>query len=126
MIDFFLNSGIFGIAIIVGSLVHCFVGALFVLVTRSRRVAILFTAAAFLPLLVGLSGSYIGIRAAEESYRQKQLLMKPETKLQMEDLLQVSKQEAMIPAYLGGAASVILLCLGVCGIAMTKRPDQQA
>lgn len=120
--DFVLQAGFSGIAIIAVTLFLTLFGILFIAVTRSKRVTILFAVVSFLPLLIGLSGTYMGERMIDEQMRIETAVSSPDEQPHPEDVEVIGRQEAKSPTYLGLAATTLLLAISGCGMVFARKP----
>ena len=117
--DFLLKSGPFGWLIIVSFSLLLVTGIFVVSITRSRRAIFTFALLAFLPLVLGLLGTFIGnIQVSIETQRS------PSDPEYARSMRAEARRESWNPTYLGlGASAALLLAVG-CGIALTKKVDQ--
>lgn len=120
--DFFLNSGIFGLLIILFFFVILVTGIVVVAITRSRPAAITFALLAFFPLLLGLCGTYLGDLKVDE-YTET---VTPEILENEQSVVAGGRREARITTYLGSGATAALLMAAGCGIALTKKSNKSS
>ncbi len=118
--DLFLNSGIFGLAIVMAFLLLLVAGIVIVATTRSRATATTFALLAFLPLLIGLFGTSIGYRKVDAAAQ----MLPPEIAEHPQSVVAAGRREARIPVYLGAGASAALLVVAGCGIALTRKSNK--
>jgi uncharacterized membrane protein YdfJ with MMPL/SSD domain len=112
-----IKSGPIGFLIIVIFSLLLVSGIVVVSIRPSRRVLFTFALLAFLPLLLGLLGTFIGNTQVPMSYND------PETARAMEAK---SRRDARMPTYLGSGASAALLMAAGCGMALTKKSNKSS
>ena len=114
--NFFLNSGIFGLLIVVVFIVLMVTWVVILVTARSRRAMVLFGLLAFLPLLLGLVGTCLG-RMHVNAYAREwgSTIVEHE-----QSVVAVGRRETWAPTWLGSGATVILLLAAGCGMVLTE------
>lgn len=115
-----LNSGVFGLLIIVGFFAILVTGAIVVGILRSRRSAAVFGLLALIPLVLGLCGTYLGNLNVDRALQS----MPPEPAPDLESMEAAGRRAAMSTTYLGSGASAVLLLAAGCGLVLTNRPNK--
>jgi len=124
--DFFLKSGIFGIAIILAFFALFVAGIIVIAITQSRRAAAIFGLLAFFPLILGLCGTLLGNLKVNEFVREHGHEMSPELLNHPQSVVAEGRREARIPIYMGATATAVLLVIAGCGGALTKKSNKSA
>ncbi|MCH7225990.1 hypothetical protein [Haloferula sp. A504] len=121
--DIFLRSGICGLLIILCFVILVVTAAILIPLTRSRRVVGVLALLAFLPILLGLCGTWLGYRqvdavidAAVEA-GQTQFLDHPQ------GVVACGRQEARYSSYLGAGATAALLVIAGIASVVTRPPS---
>ena len=118
--DLLLKSGIFGLLILLVSPALLLGGVLALALTQSRKFLAIFAALAFLPLLLGLCGTWLGYRqidAVVDAAREAGHTIYPD---HPQGLVAQGRREARSSSWLGGMATAGLLVAAGMGILVVK------
>lgn len=117
--DLLLESGIFGLLILLVSPALLLGGVLTLALTRSRKFLAIFAALAFLPLLLGLCGTWLGYRQIDAAVAAGQIRVPGHP----QGIFVHARREARSAAWLGGMATAGLLVAAGMGILVVKEGE---
>ena len=118
-----LQSGIFGNLVLAAFGLLFIPGLIVVIVTRSRKVAVIFMVLSCMPIILGLVGTGIGYYKVNQIGSMHGPTMSDESRNEMQSK---GRSEARSAALLGALATVMLLVTFGSGYALTGKGDQAA
>ncbi len=110
VLDYVLNSGLFGLGALFAGIVLLAAGALMINGRRLRAAWLVYMALALGPLALGYLGSMLGGAAIDSALASSAAVSPAE--------LERARRIAASPLEIGGAASAVAFLLGVIGLAL--------
>lgn len=118
--DILLRSGIFGLLIVLCFVVLMVTAAILIPLTRSRRFVGVLTLLAFLPILLGLCGTWLGYRQVDAAVEEGHVRFSDHP----QGVLAQGRREARYSSYLGTAATTMLLLVAGIGAVVIRPPGK--
>ena len=119
--DLFLKSGVFGLFIVFAFFVIFLTEAIVIGVTRSRRNVSVFVFLAFIPLLLGFCGTYLGNVKVDQTLEG----MAKEGIQHEQAVVDAGRRDARASTYLGLLGSSVLLVAAGTGYMLTSTNQPQ-